>query len=43
MAYNSIKYLARLMVKFAEVKSIIDMASGEGGGVLPRFSLRKIL
>jgi hypothetical protein len=31
------------MVKLAEVKSSIDMASGEGGGVFPRFRLRKIL
>jgi hypothetical protein len=34
------------MVKFAEVESIIDMASGgggSGGGVFPRFRLREIL
>jgi hypothetical protein len=43
MAYNSIRYSVRLTVKFGGVKSIIDMASGEGGGVLTRSGSRKIL
>jgi hypothetical protein len=40
---NVLYVLKSLMVKFAEAKSIIGMASGGGGGVFPRFRLREIL